>query len=72
MRTLWSEMFHRVALGICSWSYYSTTSVGETSDYKLLFFPGLSLGVSGFLYTEAACSVYFTGEIFPRTVFLEL
>lgn len=31
MRTSWSEMFHRVALGICSWSYYSTTPVGETS-----------------------------------------
>lgn len=24
-------MFHRVALGICSWSFYSTMPVGETS-----------------------------------------
>lgn len=64
MRTSWSEMFHGVALGICSWSYYSATSVGETSlIISYWFFLFYLFELVGF-FTQKQPVQYISLEIF--------
>lgn len=62
-----SHLLHGVALGTGSWSYHSTTSVGETSFITRCCFPSFSLRVGGFLYTEIApFSIFHWRYFFPE------
>lgn len=63
LRISQSDKLHRAALGVFSWSYNTTTSAGETSVIAYCCLSGFSLGVGGFLHTETARWVYFTGGI---------